>query len=51
MTPEEEKANEAIRASVKGGKGCFWAAVVIAALLLVTCLSGAWALIYRAWTG
>lgn len=51
MTPEEEKANEAIRASVRTGKGCMWTMAIVAALLLVTCLGWVWAHTYQTWVG
>jgi hypothetical protein len=51
MTPEEAKKEEAIRASVRGGKGCVWTAGIIAILLLVTCLGWAWAHIWQTWNG
>lgn len=51
MTPEEEKTNEAIRASVRGGKGCMWAMAIVVALVLVTCLGWVWAQTYQTWVG
>lgn len=51
MTPEEEKANDDIRARVQMGRGCAWVVGAWLALMALACLGWFGGQVYQVWNG